>query len=406
LKSLRIKKEKVNYFLILAAILITAKGNIITISNITLVIMTFLTGYIFFIRKTKFDKSFYIFTMAYFLLILIYYYKFQYIDLRGLREYIKFLYAYMLIKLVYKNFLKIYSDIVYKLALISIPLFIFQLIDYDLMKSIIGIIEHNIPFLDYRGDWYENIFFFTLNDNGMYRNSGFAWEPKGFGTFLILAIFFRLILNNFKILDKVIITLLIALITTFSTASLSVLFFAVLPFYLYNKNVSYKIIASSILFPMVIGIFFNTQFLKDKIVEEYNTRDKFVSYVDDKNYQGKTRSLGRFGSLIVDYNDFKKEPIIGYGLYSNERTMYSAGGVKLVRVNGFSDFLAKFGIIGILFLILSLSISFKKLTKLYKFKGYFFISLGILLMSFASAILLTPIYLALMLFSIIKIKRS
>lgn len=325
-------------------------------------------------------------------------------DLRGVREYIKILYAYMFIKLIYKDFLQKYTDIIYILALISLPLYLLQLLDYQMMKSIVGLLEHNIAFLDYREDWYENIFVFTLNDDGMYRNSGFAWEPKGFGTFLVLAISFQLILNRFVLFDKKNIVYLLALGTTLSTASYSVFLFIVVPFYLYNRGTSFKLIAFVLLLPLILFIFTKVEFLQDKIINEYDTRDTYVKYITDKDYEAETRSLGRFGSFIVDYNDFLEEPLVGYGLYSDERTMYSVTGTKLVRVNGFSDFLAKFGIIGIIFLLLSLYYSFKKLSKQFHFKGAFFIPLGILLTSFASAILLTPLYLGLMFYSFLTKK--
>lgn len=355
-----------------------------------------LTMLIFFKRKEKIDRAFIYFTIAYFLILIIYVAKFEYIDLRGFREYIKFIYAYMFIKLVYKDFFKIYTNIIYKLALISLPLYIFQLIDYEAMKAFIGIIEHNISFLDYREDWYENLFFFTLNDNGMYRNSGFAWEPKGFGTFLTLAFLFQLMLNNFKFFDKKNIVYLLAIITTFSTSTYSILLLGVIPFYLYNRGTSFKIMASFLVVPIVFTIFTQVDFMEKKILNEYNTRDKYTNYVNDRNYDGVSRSLGRFGSLIMDYRDFIKEPLVGYGLYSDKRTMYSVGGVKLVRVNGFSDFLAKFGLIGIVFLIISFFRSFKKVAFQFKFKGYFIIPISILITSFGSAILLKPLYLGLL----------
>ena len=405
MQKFKIKKTTTNITLVWIIVLIAGMGNAITISNITLTIAMLLTMLVFFKRKEKIDKAFIYFTIAYFLILIIYVAKFEYVDLRGFREYIKFIYAYMFIKLVYKDFFKIYTNIIYKLALISLPLYALQLIDYEAMKSFIGIIEHNISFLDYREDWYENLFFFTLNDNGMYRNSGFAWEPKGFGTFLTLAFFIQLWLNNFKFFDKKNIVYLLAIITTLSTATYSILLLGVIPFYLYNRGTSFKLIASFLIIPIIFTIFTQVDFMEKKILNEYNTKDKYVNYVNDRNYDGVSRSMGRFGSFILDYRDFIKEPLIGYGLYSEKRTMYSVGGVKLVRVNGFSDFLAKFGLIGILFLIISFFKSFKKVASQFKFKGYFIISISILMTSMGSAILLTPLYLGLLFYGYIKIKE-
>jgi len=400
--KIKVKKETTNKLLVLITILIAGDANAITISNITMVVIMLLILTLFIKRREKIDKTFIYFTLAYFIMYSIHIIKFGYIDLREFRDYLKIFYGYMFIKLVYKDFFKYYVDIVYKLALISLPLYAMQLLDYDLMKSIIGIIEHNISFLDYREDWYENLFFFTLNDNGMYRNSGFAWEPKGFGTFLTLAFLFNLFLNRFKLFDRKNIIFLIAIITTLSTSTYSIFLLTVLPFYLYNKNVSYKIIASIIVFPIIFVVFIQLDFMEKKIIKEYKTTDEYVNFQYDRSYKGVSRSLGRFGSMALDFHDVKKEPILGYGSYSDKRTMYSLGGVKLVRVSGLSDWMAKFGFLGLFIMIWLYFKSFKRISKQFKFKGYFFISLSVLATSFASAILLTPMYLSLMIYVLVK----
>jgi len=402
---MKIKKTTTNYLLTWIVVFITAMGNAITISNITLVMAMLFTMFIFFHRKEKIDRGFIYFTIVYFLILTIYIIKFHYVDLRGFREYIKFIYAYMFIKLVYKDFFRLYTNIVYKLALISLPLYALQLVDYDMMKVFIGVIDHNIPFLDYREGWYENLFFFTLNDNGMFRNSGFAWEPKGFGTFLTLAFMFNLFLNRFKFFDKKNIVYLLAMATTLSTATYVVFLVAVIPFFLSNKKITIRLFAFITVLPIIFIIFTQLDFMQKKIINEYMTRDKYVSYVDARGYSGISRSMGRFGSMILDYRDLEKEPFLGYGLYSDERTMFSVEGVKLVRVNGLSDFTAKFGLIGLLFLIIGLFKSFKSISKQFRFKGYYMIPISILLTSFGSAILLTPMYLGLLFYFLVANKK-
>jgi hypothetical protein len=401
-----IKREKVDYILFLMAFFITAMANAITISNVTLILAAFITLYFFIKRGYKFDKAFIYFSLTYLVILAIYLVKFGYLDLRTGREYIKFLYGYILIKMIWRNLIPYFTKTVYILALISFPFYILQLYDYEIAKSIVGIFEHHIAFMDMREDWYENIFVFTLNDNGMFRNSGFAWEPKGFGTFLVIAMFFRLIENKFKLIDKRIIVYLIASITTFSTATLSIIFFSVIPFYLYNKKVSYKIISSIVMFPIILLVFTKADFLEKKIINEYNTKDEYVEYIYDRRTDIQSRSLGRFGSLIVDFMDFKKEPLVGYGNQKFERTQFSAGGVKLVRVNGLSDYMAKYGIVGIVFLLMTLSITFKQFGKIYRFKGWYWIVIGILLINFASALFFSPLYMMFIFFSFFNKKSK
>lgn len=402
MENIKIKQSTTNRILIWVMVLITAGANEITTWNSTMVLAMLLTLFVFIARDEKIDNAFLYFTIAFVLVFSIHIFKFGYIDFREAREYIKIFYAYIFIKLVYKDFFKIYTDIIYKLAIISLPLYVLQLIDYQLMKSIIGIIENNISFLNYREGWYENLFIFTLNDQGMYRNSGFAWEPKGFGTFLTLAFFFQLILNKFRFFDKKTIVYLIAIATTLSTATYSIFLLGVLLFYIYNKPSATQIVSFVLVVPLIIIAFTQLDFMQEKIVHEYETKDKFAGYVTDTKFKGESRSLGRFGSFIVDYADIKKEPLFGYGLFSEERTRYSVMGVKLVRVNGFSDLMAKIGFFGMFLYIIFLFYSFKQIAKRYKFKGYFILPISIIITSFGSAILLKPLYLALFCYGMIK----
>ena len=399
---MQIRQDKMDYILFLMGFFITATANAITISNAFLVFAFALTAYIFFSRGYQIDKAFIYFVIAYLAITLIYFLKFGYIDLRSFRELIRFIHAYMLIKMIWRKFIPYFTKTVYVLSLISIPLYFLQLYDYEMMKSIIGIVEHNVPFLDYREDWYENLLIFTLNDEGMYRNSGFAWEPKGFGTFLTLAMFFRLIENRFRLIDKYMLVYLIATITTFSTATLSVVFFAVFPFYIFNKPASYRIITAIVIVPIMVLAFTKADFLEKKIMQEYNNRYKWVNFVQEKESDEKDQSLGRFGSLIIDMMDLKKEPLLGYGSQKFERTQFSVGGVRLTHVNGLSDFMVHYGIVGTLFLLITLSITFKQLSVIYNFKAWYWIVIGILATSFASTILFYPIYLAFMFFPFFK----
>ncbi len=397
-----VRQERMDYFLFLVGFFITATANAITISNITVVSAALFTAYIFFLRGYEIDKAFIYFTAAYIVINAIYLIKFGYVDLRTIREYLRFLHAYMLIKMIWRNFIPYFTKTVYILSLISLPLYLLQLYDYEMMKTVIGIVEHNVPILDYREDWYENIIIFTLNDEGMFRNSGFAWEPKGFGTFLTLAMMLRLIENRFRLIDKYMLVYLIATITTFSTATLSVVFFAVFPFYIFNKPASYRIVSAAVIVPIIVVAFTKADFLEKKIMKEYNNRYKWVNFIQEKRWDYQTQSLGRFGSLIVDLMDLKKEPLLGYGNQKFERTQFGAGGIRLIHVNGISDYMAHYGIVGMLFLLITFTITFKQWSIIYEFNAWYWLIVEILASSFASTILFYPIYLMFMFFPFFK----
>jgi len=397
-----VRQEKMDYTLFLIGFFITASANAITVSNAFLVFAFFLTAYIFLSRGYEIDIAFVYFVIAYLAMTVIYYIKFGYIDFRTFRALIRAIYAYFLIKMIWKKFIPYFTKTVYVLAIISIPLYFLQLYDYQMMKNIIGILEHNIPFMDYREGWYENLLIFTTHDFGRFRNSGFAWEPKAFGIFLSLAMFFRLIENKFRLIDRYILVYLIAIVTTFSTATLSVLFFAVFPFYIFNKPSIYKIVSVAVLLPVMAISFTKADFLEKKIMHEYNNRYKWVRFVEEKDTEGGKQSLGRFGSFIIDMMDLKKEPLLGYGSQKFARTQYNVSGVRLVHVNGLSDFMVHYGIIGTLFLLITLSITFKQWSIIYDFKGWYWIVIGILATSFGSVIFFYPIFMMFMFFPFFK----
>ena len=380
------KTNKENFFITLLLIFKSTQASVLAFSPITTIIFLIPLLIIFYNRKLKVDRLFINFSIVYFFSLIIYFISFGWLDFfLSVYIYIKFIFAYISIKLVGFSFFKIFQKIVYYGALISIPLFILQLLFYDFMFDIIGIVQHNLNFLSYKNEVFANNFFFTINGYGSsLRNSGFMWEPKGFANILILALIFNLIQTKFKLLNKKMIIYSIALITTFSTAGY-IIYFTLLPlFYTINKTIVVKIFSLIII---VISVFYISKldFMYEKILYEstlFNHHEKLLN--STKRYEKESISLGRVGSLVVDYNDFTKRPIFGYGFQRSERTQSKY--VKLTRVNGFSDILATYGLIGIIFLIYSYNLLFKKLLKLYNLRGKNILLLSIFVIYFASAL--------------------
>ena len=380
----KIKKE--NFFITLLLIFKSSQASILAFSPITTIIFLIPLLIIFYNRKLKVERLFINFSIVYFFTLIVYFISFGWIDIfLSIYIYIKFIYAYVSIKLIGFSFFKIFQKKVYYGALISIPLFVFQLLFYDFMFDIIGIVQHNLNFLSYKNEVFANNLFFTINGYGSsLRNSGFMWEPKGFANILILAIIFNLIQTKFKLLNKKIIVYSIALLTTFSTAGY-IIFFTLLPlFFTINRTLGTKIFSIII---SLITIFYISKldFMYEKIQYEstlFNHHEKLLN--STKTYETESISLGRIGSLVVDYNDFTKRPFFGYGFQRSERTQSKY--VKLTRVNGFSDILATYGLIGIIFLLYSYNLLFKKLLNLYNLKGKNILLLSILVIYFASAL--------------------
>tara|TARA_B100001121_G_C18686581_1_gene620986 strand:+ start:639 stop:1652 length:1014 start_codon:yes stop_codon:yes gene_type:complete len=311
-------------------------------------------------------------------------------------NYLKFLYAYLSIKVIGYNFIKYIVNIAYYGSIISFPFYILQLLNYDLAFNLVGFFQNSFDFLSWRNDQMANNIIFTINSDGALRNSGFMWEPKGFANFVTIAIIFRLFMNNLVLNDKKILVLVLAVISTFSTTGILVLFL-ILTFYFINK----KAIVLLSIFPIFLiisyNLFINSEILYKKILYEISLENEYKMLLDKKDYESDVYSLGRIGSLIVDFNDFLKKPIFGYGFTRENRTQSAY--VKLVRVNGFSDLLAVYGL-GIFLFFYRYYVFLKLLnTKKYKFLSILLIS--IICIYFASTLTGHPFWTSLLFLSLV-----
>ena len=400
-----------NYIIVLLMLFISAKSNVLVHSYFFTISAFSFSLLIFLYKGLKVDRQFLYFSIIYFFVSFTYYFIFSYVDLLYVFYYfILLLYGYINIKIVKYDFFKIYHDIVYYLSLISIPFFILQLIDLELTFKFVGLIQNNISFLSNNDNYFANNFLFTIDKlGGTLRNSGFAWEPKGFSNFLILAIVFNTVLYNFTINRKIIV-FVIALFTTFSTVGYFILCTCFVMYLFINKSLN-RIYSIIFLIFAVFVLFIGNDFIIEKIRYEMFDVETQINKVYDKRKFDK-RSLGRFGSLIIDYNDFIKHPITGYGIQRRGtdkiqlRTQSKYNYTKLVRVNGFSDRLATFGILGMLFYIFSIYLSFKKYLTYHNYKGQFIILIIFLMIEFATNLLTDPFWMVFLFLHLIQPENS
>lgn len=342
--------KRTNLFLLLMLIFKSTGASLLAISPITLVLLIVLCLHLFLRRRLSFDKLFINFTFFYIGITFIYLLQFGTIDymLTGY-FYLKFFYAYLTVKLVGRAFFNYYEKIVYYGALISLFMFLFQILFYEQVLYFVSYLQNNISFFYYDNDDHYSIFFFTIEARAsQFRNTGFAWEPKGFANFLALAIFINLCRNKLNFKNKKMYVFLLALITTFSTTGYIIVFVFFSLFLIYNSTIKLKIFIAPF-FIFSLYFLFQLQFMYDKIEKEVTTKGNYERILTTDRDDRETFSLGRIGSFIVDFKDFVKKPIIGYGMQREERTQHPW--VKLVRVNGISDILASFGITGLIFFL-------------------------------------------------------
>lgn len=402
----KIRKE--NFILLLLILFISAQSNIISLDYLTLIFVFLYATKLFIKRGIEIQFSIVLFTIIYLLSLLIYYFTFGWINiLLSIRMLMVFILGYMAVKVLGEDFLMLYEKIIYVLAIISLILFPLQLLFYKDLFKIIGAINYLIPNFSARSSHAEdlsfvNIIVFSINSIGALRNSGFAWEPKGFGNFLIIAIVINIIQNRFK-LNKKLIVLIVAVLTTISTDAYLNLFFLIPIFIMLNVKKSYFLLFIPILI-LAMFLSFQLPFMQKKIEREWKGRFAYKTALSDSRFPNKQISLGRMPSMMVDVSDFLKQPILGYGVQKNARTQSYYE--ELSRVNGLSNWLATFGIVGIIFLLLSHYYGFKKFLLQYNLRGQTILLLIILVIYFATNVITHPFWIMLQFLFVINYKEK
>jgi hypothetical protein len=198
----------------------------------------------------------------------------------------------------------------------------------------------------------------TFAAQGNYRNYGMFWEPGAFQGYLILALIFLASARQHLSRERYVRCLLIlaaAVLTTMSTTGYVALLVVV--FLHLGRGGGYRahlisrtlLIAYVVLPVLVVGAFLayrNLPFLEEKIHAD----------LDAARYQEGRWHRGRIGSLAFNWEYIRRRPLTGWGLHSTTRFalhpwMEDSEGMG----NGFSDFLAKLGLLGFLTWFLGVS---------------------------------------------------
>lgn len=398
------KIKKSEYFLVLLLILFSSNSNPIfrdepvRYSIIPIIIAFFFYAKNFIVNRGvklgKNSSSVYIVLILYIIAYLIKYsgdfdpgfsYRiFKYITL-----------SFLIVQVVGYKFFKVYENIIFVLALISIPLFLLEATVYNLLFSVMNIIQSilHIPKLVQKE--YVNILIFTINrgsEVGNLRNCGFAWEPGGYANFLILAIIINLAANKFNLKNKRFIVLLVALLTTFSTTGFLALFFLTI-WYLANVN----FVKTLLLMPAVVLVFTyisTLPFMSEKIFGYYENASKDLrTTIFLAKATGASYSLGRFAGMLMTWKDYKEHPIIGYGGHG-ELTFSSKWKIEVYSVNGLGKWAAQFGTIGLLLFIFTWLKSLSNLSVLYDFKKPAVIFGAILVLAFSFNLIQSGLFFA------------
>jgi hypothetical protein len=334
-----------------------------------------LSFYVTYKNKVGFyDKFVKYFSIIYLLITLHYYTDFGFVMLSSFKFYLKILAIYYLLKHYKLRFLKGFHDVVYILGLISLPLYLIQLVNYDLIYNIMSLI--NIAPAQHTNLGWVHIGFFTIDPTGMSRNSGFMWEPGAFGAFLSIALIINVIINDFRF-NKKMFVLFIIILTTISTTAYIVMFLIALSVVI-KPRIKYLVLSIPVLIISVF-LFISLPFLKDKIIFTFYNQENYMSFIEGQDVKNG-KSIGRYAGAMIELNNFAERPVFGWGFQQE----YKQQGLNddFGNPNGLSVLLGKFGIVGISFFFASTFLTLKKLSlNRYIPVGFFIIILILISMS-------------------------
>ncbi|HZG23053.1 MAG TPA: hypothetical protein VEZ17_00670 [Chitinophagaceae bacterium] len=406
---MEVLKNRTNLCLVLLIFFLSTRASGLSLSNFFLFGSLLLNISIAASRKIRIDKSFVLFFVLLSVVILQNFVELgEYFDVF---RYLKFLSliltAYLTIKIVRMDFFVHFNKIVYYTIWFSIPFYLWQLVSVESLhqvgKSMNAIFSGLMDVSTISGNESLNILFYTIEFVENFRNSGPMWEPGGFATVIVLALFFELLQNNFKF-TKVCWVFVLGVLITFSTTgyitALVVIFFflskkAQQSSSRFFKPLLYMLLPAFLVTTVIV--FLNAPIFYEKIITEITMQSEMIKNLSD--YGDKFQSLGRFGSLQVDLSSLEGKFLFGRG-YTDEnfREKYE----NLYFTNGLSSFIGRMGLVGLAWLLFSLFKSGKLVV--YGLSGSGSGSLTYLLLviiiAFSNPVLFTPLFLVLQLFFI------
>ncbi len=261
--------------------------------------------------------------------------------------YIRLITAYFILQYFRIRFLVLFENLIFILALISLPLFVIQLINPSFFNVFTGVSQVML-YEEYLTSTHQYMFIFFFNGWAVYRNSGFAWEPAAFGAILSWAILFNLFINNFSVNLKTIV-LLIAALTTFSVGTYSYILLLSLV-YFYERKIQNGILltfSSIILYFAVMNLplFKNNLEMMNRKITVQQTDLLIDSEADNID----VTKVSRIAGITVNLKLFLKWPW-GYGFSDNEGERKYLG----ASPNGLMILIVRWGIGGICIMLLSM----------------------------------------------------
>lgn len=316
--------------------------------------------------------------------------------------------AYVIIKTLKYDLFKIYEYLLYILSIIAIIMWVLQFVlGGDTLYGLLSTISKIEEFSHVTGEGL-NIIFYSVQPTSfslLYsylppRNCGFAWEPGIFAVYLCLAVFINLFFTRSdKSQRKRLFVLLLAVLSTQSTTGFAILILIGV-FYLLNTNMKTLLLVLP-LFIVGIVFVFSLPFMTEKIVKLFEDVEK-VDVVVEAGYGRETSvTPQRFVSFAIAIKDFYLNPILGTGGIAG-KTWTAKIGVNISAISGIGTFLAHYGLVGFIFLMVTTFRTSVLFAKHFNYKGRLLFVLIILTISVSYGIFFLPLFTSFWIFSLFQ----
>lgn len=315
--------------------------------NLLIIGTTAFTSVVFVHRRKSINPILFIVWVLWFLINLAAYYRSVSYGLQSFPPafymmFVRILLAYMLVSTLGVRFLMLLEKWLFKLSLLSLPLFIGELIASPVYFRLASLLNF-ATWTNVRenGGWYGG--FYTFDGTLSGRNCGFATEPGAFSVFLLLLIIIRFRINSVKI-DKHIIVYFICLLTTFSTTGYLLGFILLLAFFVAKAKFVFPVLLIPISMIMFATQVWGLDFIGPKLLKYYDEVE--LTHV---TRAGNMR-MSRFGILVFAVEQSVDYPL-GHGAFP-ARSSVDEFGETISGANTYAILLIKWGWIGVfMFLI-------------------------------------------------------
>jgi hypothetical protein len=252
-----------------------------------------------------------------------------------------------------ERFIPVYTNTMVFISGVSIFFFLLSLSGIISIPNLIPV--YDVPALDSLGIYIDS-------SKVPKRNIGMFWEPGAFAGYIIVAFILNIqnFTEKFRVNKTKFMVLGGALISTQSTTGyiLFFLFLIIVNFQFIKRNWVVGLLTILVISPLIYSTFINQDFLLEKITSQYESSIEKEGEYDPS----------RFGALLFDIHYIKKHPLTGNGLHERTRyadhpnLWYDRGG----HGNGFSNFIASMGLLGMFFYLFYLhkSLPFTKNNKI------------------------------------------